>query len=269
MKILFNNAVNADTLSVSSEVANFPFIDAILDKRLSRFGKANESSLTLYLEDSNGIAFTDVLMGSTNINGTVKIQANIDDDFTSPQFEADLFNDGENWVVANLEPEPIGAVLVDENGEYFVDENGASFSDYGLEDFKFIRIIIESDSAIEFSKLFVGTALIMPGISTDAVLPVTSNAEVFQNESGQIFSDRRVQIKSAGVNFPDVTEAERKSILEFFKVVDLTDPFWIMIWESSLDVEPVFYATLTSSPTFQKKGKLLRYSLNFNFREVK
>ena len=268
MKILYKNNILNKTIEPSSELSNFPFGLAINDKRLSRFGKTSQNDLTILISDILGIAFTDVLVGNNNIVGTVKIQAHIDDDFTTPQFEASLTSDGINWSVANLTPTPIASELVDENGDYLVDESGDFITDYTLSDFKFIRLVVNSDAPIEFNKLFVGESIIMPGISPDCTLPITSNSEVEVNESGQIFTDRRIQLKSAGVSFPAVTETQRKEIIEFFGIVDITEPFWLMIWEDSLDVEPVLYATLTDSPSF-KKAKGLLYSLNFNFREVK
>ena len=63
-----------------------------------------------------------------------------------------------------------------------------------------------AEEVLKIAKMFIGQSLTLPGIAPTIGLPITSNSVVNQSQSGQVFSDKRVQLKGARVEFPVLSE---------------------------------------------------------------
>ena len=277
MKILYVNAVEDLTPVPSTENSNFKFTTAFDDTRLTRFGKFTgyTSENIKWGSTTPGIDVTDVLIANNNItsSGVVKFQANIIDDFTSPPIDVTLARQTNGYYyynVGTITPDQDNR-YVDENGDFYVDQSGNYYVDFDQANYLYCRFVITDPTntePVKLSKAFVGTSITMPGMTPTSELPINTTSVVNQTDSGQIYADKRTQIKGANVSFPVITESQRQDIITFFNTVDITDPFYLLIWESDLDVEPPLYATLTEPPKFKKLRELL-WSLNFGFIENK
>lgn len=250
MKVLYDNEIveGTTTITPSSENSNFTFETAFFDKRMSRFGRfLGKTSENIVFYNSGGFTFDEVLIGASNLtsSATVTIQANASDVWTSPSVSQ--------------------ALTRLDNAYYYYNFSSVQSYDY-------VRLVVadssNTESYIKISKVFVGNSLVLPGIAPTAELPTVSNSVTSQSISGQVFSDRRTQIKGANVQFPVISETERQNLKTFFLAVDKTEPFYLFIWESDLDIEPPLYVSLVSDLVIQK-AKGISYTVSFEFIENK
>jgi len=249
MKVLYNNDITSSTtITPSTQNNNYPFETAFLDTRMSRFGRfTGKTSENIVFYNSGGFSFDEVLIAANNMtsSATVTVQANASDSWGAPSVSESMTR------------------LV--NGYWYYNFSSVQSYDY-------IRIVVAdatvTESYIKIAKVFIGQSLTLPGIAPTAELPVISNSLVSQNESGQVFADKRTQLKGANVNFPVISETERQNLKTLFTSVDKTDPIYLFIWENDLDIEPPLYCTLTTDLEI-KKANGISYSANFSFIENK
>lgn len=276
MKILYDN-IDA-TLTPSSENSNFLFDTAFDDNRLSRSGRfTGITSENLLWNNSSGIPFSEILVANNNFSAaaTVKFQAHIENIWTDPYINVTLTRLNNGYYYYNFDPVPSPAtdnVYMDGSDDTYADEDGNNYSDYDKEYYIYCRILVtdptNTETYLKVSKVFIGDSLTLPGIDPSCDLPIESNSIIDRNLTGQIFTDRRIQIKSGKFKFPVITETQRQELITMFETVDITDPFFLLIWESTLDVEPPLYAVLNSNLNIKKLQNLL-YTVDFDFQEVK
>jgi len=249
LKILYDNQITTTTtITPSSEDSNFPFETALFDKRLTRFGRTlGIISENIVFYNSDGFAFDEVLIANNNFtdSATVTIQANASDSWGAPS---------------------VSQVLTKYNNDYYY------YTFDSVQEYDYVRLLIadstNTDDYLKLTKIYIGDSITMPGINPSVDLPITTNSKVYENETGQIYTDKRTQMYGATVKFPIITETQRQSIKTMFTRVDITEPFFLLIWEDDLDVEPPLYARLTNEPAFKKLDNLL-WTLDFSFRECK
>ena len=278
MILLYENDLTNCTLTPSSENSNFPFETAFSDKRLTRYGYfTGYTAENLFFYKPSGLVFNTILIANNNLteNAVVKFECNYENDFTSPALSVTLerlengyyyYNFG-----ANL-PDALGYAnyYIDASSSEYVDEDGEQYADWDKTYFVYCRLTFADSTnttPVKISKIFFGDYLQMPAIERDIELPRTSNSDVMRNISGQIFSDKRVQLISAKVSFPIITNDKRKEINNFFQAVDITEPFFLVPYENEMDFEPPFYSVLKNSPSFKKSDYY--FKLDFTFEEVK
>ena len=101
------------------------------------------------------------------------------------------------------------------------------------------------------------------------IIPNKSNSLAQKSTSGQLYGDRRLNYKSATVNFSGITETERQLIKTFWNTVDVVQPFILLIWEDDLDVEEPIYCSLTKELEWNKADVFgLLWTLSLEFEEV-
>jgi len=276
VKILYVNEIDGAILTPSTENTQFKFETAFADKRLTRFGTftgfANEN-LKFYKD--SGIPFCEVLVANNNFSESaiVVFEANIEDVWTSPQVSVALQRQTNGYYYYSFANEiaPTANNYADELGNTYSDESGNIYADYDKEKYIYCRITVQdptNTTPLKIAKIFVGTNIVLPGIDSGTELPINSNSVYIQGQGGQIFSDKRIQYKTAKASFPAITEAQRKNILAFFSVVDITEPFYLLVWENDLDVEPPLYCSLTKDLNIRKMSNQV-FTLDFEFIENK
>lgn len=250
MKILYENQIVSGTTAItpSSENANHPFSTAFYDERMSRFGRfLGKSSENIVFYNSGGFDFDDVLLAANNMtsSATVTFQAHASDSWGAPS---------------------VSQVLTRQtNGYYYYNWSSTQSYDY-------CRLVVSdttvTDAYIKISKLFIGDSITLPGIDPAADMPNISKSVVNQNDSGQVYTDRRGKLKAATVVFPTITEAQRQELITFDEVVDIVQPFYLLVFENDLDVIAPLYCRLLK-PFSYKKLKYLEWTAEFSFMENK
>jgi len=279
MKVLYENSIDSNTtITPSSEDSNFTFETAFNDKRLTRFGRfTGIASENIVFSKSAGFDLDSVIVANNNISSsaTVKFQAHIENVWTSPYLDVTLsrLDNGYYYYEFSTTPTPPNENFYEDlSGDTYADESGNNYTDFSGSAYVYCRILItdptSSESYIKLSKVYVGLNKSLPGIAPTAELPITSNSVVEQSLSGQVFSDKRTQLKGANVSFPVINETERQTLKTFFATVDKTEPFYLLVWENDLDIEPPLYCTLTSDLEI-KKANGISYSADFSFIENK
>lgn len=247
MKILYDNKVVGSSISVSSELTGYLFINAMNDPRLSRVARTSGTD-DEYIKFNLGTAtnISDVCIMGHNLSNsaTVTLQANSSDSWTSPAFEQVL--------------------TVDD----------IIYLNFTVENYQYWRLSIQDASNtaayLQFAYIFLGTALTMPGMETGQAIPINSTSVSSKSFSGQIYGDKRIFLKSAKITLPIIEQAEKVLIDAFFEYVDIVTPFVLLIWEDDLDVEAPIYCALTKPLEWSRvQGSGLLWSLSLEFEEVR
>lgn len=284
MKILYDNRAIASTATItaSSEATGYEASVSLKDTRLARkWRTTGDTAESVVIYNAEGIAATYCVIMGHNLtsDATVTLQGNDTNVWTSPAYSI--------AVPAVREV----SYLTDETSAYITDENGDALSGYDyynklqiqndtrivsftLQGFPYWRLLIadpdNADGYIEIGSIFLGEGLTMPGMSPDQSIPTKSSAEVQRSMSGQHYGDRRIRYKTADIKCPSISAEEHDAIEEFFDTVDLTEPFYLLVWESDLSIEPPIYSVLTKDLDWNKNPSAgIDWSLSFEFIEVK
>ena len=243
MKILYDNKI----ANISAEVENpdYPFSSALLDSRLTRVGK------TIDVEDQ-------VIKFSATIKADYCVI--LAHNFTSSATATLEGNDTDVWTAPSL-------------SETFTAYGDSYVASFDSAEYDYWRITIDDPTntatGLEIGYVFLGEALTMPGFDRSMIIPNKSNSLAQKSTSGQLYGDRRLNYKSATVNFSGITETERQSIKTFWNTVDVVQPFILLIWEDDLDVEEPIYCSLTKELEWNKADVFgLLWTLSLEFEEV-
>jgi hypothetical protein len=247
---LYNNYVLDATISSGSENPDYKWSTALLDKRLTRYGKflsITIETLTFDLGSAKGVDYAYISTNNLTSSATVTLEGHTSDVWTSPAFSQTLtrLTDG-NWIVALS----------------------------STETYQYWRLKFEDptnpDIAIQISYIFIGDKLVMPGLSPDMIIPKSSNASVTKSPSGQSFADERVRLKSGRVTFPMMTDTQKNEVDTMFDTIDLVRAFVVIFFENDLDVEVPLYCALTTSPEFARNPiNGVTWTVGFEFEEEK
>lgn len=272
MYILYNNHVEAATITASPEDSDYSFSTAFKDERLSRVGRTTSEDLSTITFDLGSEKSVDKVMiyGHNFSSGAeIILQANYSNSWTSPAYSVTLF-------VANPEPaveytliDEDGSPLIDDDGAYLIDEyfSGNNINDlteyylyYKLattQTFRYWRLVIydsNSDNYTEISKVFLGQHLEFE-IDTGIALSDKSNSTSTKSESGGIYGNRKLQYKAAEFTVSVIDEDLRQNIKAWWNAVDVVKPFYMLIWEDDLDVEEPLYCNLTKELNWKKRSE--------------
>jgi hypothetical protein len=245
MILLHDNFVFYDGVDIFSlsELPGNTFDEALIDRRLARQG--------ITVDDENQYLQFDLLtaktvkyfaMMNTNITATatVTVHGNDTDDFTSPE--------------VSFTPDKYGNDFISE-----IDE-----------EYRYWRIEIDDvgnpDDKIKIGLVYLGGAIVCPGMEPGMNIPRVSNSVTQKSVTGQVFADRRIQFRKFGVSFIDIEHDEKLLLDDVWLKNDVTVPLIVLIWENDLDVELPMYSTLTKGFEWsrsQSDGLLWRLSLEF------
>lgn len=243
MKILYDNKIA--NISASVENPDYPFSSALLDSRLTRFGKTiNVEDQEIKFSATITADYCVILAHNFTSSATVTLEGNDTDVWTSPSLSETFTAYGDSLV--------------------------ASFTSA---EYDYWRIVISDatnpDGELSVGYIFLGTGLDMPGFNRPKVLGNRSNSIAQKSTSGQLYGDRRLNYKSAEITFPDVTETQRQEIKTFWNTVDVVQPFTLLIWEDDLNVEEPIYCSLTEELSWEQQDyEGLTWSLGLKFEEV-
>ena len=132
--------------------------------------------------------------------------------------------------------------------------------------FKYWRLTVDDpanpDTYIQIADVFLGLGLTMPGMELGQKLGKRSNAVAKKSDSGQLFGLKKIRPTMAEFNFMEVTDANKVLVETFIDYVDLTECFYLLVWENSLDVQPPVYVSLVEIPEIERSTN---YGLLWNF----
>jgi len=230
MFILFDNHVEGATITASTENPDYDFTTAFNDDRLSRVGRTvSDTSQTIIFDLLTAVAVSKVMIEKHNFSSgvTLTLEANATNVWTSPSYTTSLTYSAD-YVYKDL--------TANQTYRYW----RLSVSDAS-----------NPDDYIEISKVFLGTHIAVY-MDTAMVLDYDSNSSVSKSVSGQVYGNRQLQYKKAKFNLSDITPANRILLKSFWNVVDIVKPFWLIIWEESLTVEPPIFCCLTKPLSWNK-----------------
>jgi hypothetical protein len=107
---------------------------------------------------------------------------------------------------------------------------------------------------IEISKIFLGKSLIAPGMDPSKIITRKTNSEYSKSLTGQMYGKKGAKLKYAEIPFKGVDTIDKLKMQRFNDTVDVTTPFFLMIWEDNLNVEPPIYCNLIEPINFQKEN---------------
>jgi hypothetical protein len=248
MKILYENFVVGSTITASTGVTGYSFTDALNDTRLSRVARTSGKTdewIKFNLGSAKDISEVCLIDHNLSATATITLQANASDVWTSPSFELVLTSD---------------TVI---------------YQNFPTETYQFWRLSIQDTSNtysyLQFSFIFLGGALTMPGMETGQIIPLKSNSISSKSYSGQLYGDRNIILKSAKINFPIIEHSEKQAIDIFFNYVDVVKPFVLLIWEDDLNIESPIYCALTSGLEWSRvaNSQGVLWSLSLSFEECR
>jgi len=246
MKILYDNLITDATISSFSENPYYLFDTALKDSRLSRVGRTlDDSTQWLKFDLLTAQTVTDVLINAHNFTtgATIVLEGNSTDAWTTPA---------------------VSETLTSETVIYKNFTGGA---------YRYWRITINDasnpDTYLEVGSVFLGTALTMPGFSPDGSLFDKTDDTYATSLSRQLYGQTVCTYKTAEIDFPCFTYAQKLLIDAFLDAVSVTDPFYLLLWEDDLDIEPPVYMHLDERPEIVKISDYgLNYSMTMKVSEV-
>lgn len=243
MKLLYDNKVVDSTIYKSSERNTYKFDDALLDPRLSRVGRTNTGIDEWIKFDLGSACQVDyvVILGHNFTDGaSIYLEGNSSDDWGTPPVSIEL---------------TVNDVVISE-----VDE-----------EYQYWRITAtDTTDYIQMANVFLGEGMSAPGMDQSQVINQKSNSGYNKSSSMQIYGDKRIQYKSAEIQFPLISNSERSNLLTMFSVVDIHTPFIVLFWENDLDVEPPAYVNFIESPSFSRiRNSGAYWSMKMSIEECK
>lgn len=247
MQILYDNSVLIATIDVSTEHPEFIFDTALKDTRLSRVGRTlgcDSEWIKFTFASAINVTYAAILNHNLTSSAVVTIEGNDSDLWTAPIFSH----------VCSI-------------ADTIICSDGDTHS------FRYWRIKIEdstnADGYIEIGHIFLGAHAEFPYYDTTPVFGWVSTAEASQSSTGQLYGDKRIQLKTVETTHPDVTQTDLDAIISFFEAMDKVTPFILLLAEDSLDVYPPLYCFLTNDISATKAANNLLYNLKLSFRECR
>lgn len=247
MRIIYDNTIKNSSIEASSENTYFKFDTALTDSRLSRIGKTLDiDNQWLKFSYDAPVPISYVVVGGHNISdtATVRIEGNTTDDFTSPAFSQTL----------TVKP------TICENT--------------GTQTYQYYRLFIDdpenADNYIYLSKVFLAQYMQMPPMELGQSIVFKTNSNTAVSTSGQRYVHKSIKFKEVEIRLAKTDQAKKEEYDLFFSIIDL-DPFYLLVWENDLDVEPPLYCALDDSPDWMriKSSEGIFWNFKFNATEVK
>ena len=94
----------------------------------------------------------------------------------------------------------------------------------------------------------------MPDIDTGVSLPTKTNSITAKSTSGQLYGNRVLQYKAAEFTMSNIKRSQKAEINTCWQAVDIVEPFFMLIWEDSLDVEDPVYCAFTEELEWNKQS---------------
>lgn len=248
MWVMWDNEIDKYTLSSSTAAANFP-ASHLQDTRLVMAWRSTQKTAQYILIDAgvgNTITASCVAIARHNLTSgaTRKIQANSSNSWSSPPVDESIAHDADIMTA-------------------FFTQSSYRFWRFYFDD------SANPASYIEIGRLHLGTYLQMPPIEPTMKLPHVTTSRVSESPSGQAFGDRGYIFRNPGFQFPIVTESERSGLESLWAGVENFKPFFLLIWENSLDVVGPIYSRLDQGlMDFEKAQNGLDWRTVLQFREV-
>jgi len=246
MQIIYNNLAASATFTGLTEHPRYLYADTMARTQLSTYARTldvDDQWIKMTFTATVAVDYFAILSHNLTSAAVVHIQANASDVWTAPSVD-------EVVTVATLITHKFTATKT----------------------YRYWRVTIDDPTNtagyIQFSKMWLSSYLQMPPMSPDATLPYTSNSDISESITGQLYGDKRVRLASFEIAFPSIiTDTQRKAINTMFDVVDITVPFILLLWEDSLTVQPALYCSLTESPAFKKDAQSLLFSTSIKMKE--
>lgn len=245
MRILYDNKFLGATLVPYTENPDYPSAN-MQDTRLSRVYR------TLGLIDENIVitgtiaaSYVAILGHNLSESATIKLQGNATNSWGSPSFETILTWNSEAIV------------------KFFTEATYAYWRIY-------INDPSNTHGYIEIALCFLGTYLQMPGMKPDQAIPLSTTSENDISSSGQNFGDEGYEYREATINFPFLTDTQRKNIITMFRLVKNVTPVIMLIWDSDLTFESPIYCVIDQKKLdFKRSGSInLPWATSLQIREV-
>lgn len=225
MIFLYDNKVPTSLIVASTQASRFKFTDALLDSRLSRRGRTNSGSgeyLVFFLTGASLVDYCIISGHNLTASAQVYLQGNSSNSWASPAYSQQL---------------TISDTIIQAVGETY----------------QYWRLTFtDVTDYIEIANVFLGAGLAGPGMDQSQILNVKTSSNFSKSDSFQLYGNKKSDAKAAEIQFPLVSNTMRKSINSMFNVVGVHTPFYLLFWESDLDVEPPFYCNFLEAPSFSR-----------------
>lgn len=246
MQILYNNKAVGSTITYSSQVYLYDAENVVTIDTKETWRTENALANYIVFDLGSAMSIDSIGIKNHNLNNgdTIKIQGHTSDAWTSPDISVDI-----TWRDCNtLFQEFIGGSK--RYWRFYVDSTG------------------NSDGYIEIGTIYIGSILDMPNMSPTITFEPNNNSFVEYSTSNQSYGDLRSFWMQYVVEFPDITNAQRKSITTMLETIQNVTPFFIHLFDDDQDFEDPFYATITNANLPFKKDRFVLFQASLNFRET-
>jgi hypothetical protein len=247
MKVMYDNLTLDATIDSLTENPYYLFEDAFNDTRLSRVARTlDDAAQWVKFTFTGAVTATDIIIDNHNITtgATVTLEANATDVWTSPSLSVSIT--------------PVAGVI---------------YKTFASSNYQYWRLTINdasnADTYIQIGNVFLGLGVTLAGFSPGVYLPKKSNSESNLSISRQLTGMNRIKYKYCELDFVSITYTEKEVIETFIEFVDVTMPFYALLWEDNAATDPPVYCAFEDYPVVTKDagyGDL--YSTKFKISEV-
>jgi hypothetical protein len=261
MKNVIAVNVNNATITAASENPDYLFSDALKDNRLSRVGRTLlDAAQWVKFVYTGAISVDTVCIFGNNFtkDATVKIEANTSDAWVTPAV-SEAMTYSKNYRKSIELGRDVGVW-------------SHQFST--TQEYQYWRLTVDDgsnpDTYIEIGFVFMDEDTVFPGMSVNQVFKNNTTANQEFSVSGQVYGLKNLQYNVVSFSFPTVTNTEKIALEEFFNEVDIINPYCMMVWESSLDVQRPIYVVNNRLPEWRRIENQagLGWAFNLEIREV-
>jgi len=245
VKWLYRNAVMDAAITASSNAIGYGTImlkDRSPKTKLKFTGKTDEN-IIIDMGSALGVSAVGLIGHNFSAAATITLEANTSDAWLTPAFTRTL-----TWAA-------------------FIAET------FTLQTYRYWRLRIQdatNPANLEIGIVYLGLNISVASVSPDADIPMESYDITNVSRSGQVYGYNMYQGYAPAFNLAHITEAQRAELLTVWASQAVSEPFILLVWESSLDVFAPLYVVFTmSSFRFTRLAQHgLGYSSAFSCREV-
>jgi hypothetical protein len=246
MRILYNNYVMTAEISASTEIPTATFEVGLTDRRLSRVGKTMtniDQYVDFDLGEEKTIKYCVILGDNFTDDADIFLHGNTSSDFASPGYTETIEKKNGVWMLELSEEYRYWRLEFDDP------TNIVNYLPIGL--------------------VYLGGYLDCPGMDVTMQLPRQVTDIIAKSQTGQIYTDIKLYIRSLSVTFPLVTQEEKNLLDEVFSSVRIGIPLIVVPWENDIEVEAPLYCHIVDGLNWSRTpDNGLLWTLSMKFEEV-
>ena len=249
MQIMYDNKTVSATKTAYTENPNYLLANLDYTQLSRRYRSVGASDQWIVFTGPIKASRLMIAAHNLSVDAEIYIQGNNTNAWTAPSFSQEL----------SYKSGIITGQFVEATYNYwrlYINDDGSNSPDY-----------------IEIGGLYLGTYVQLPGMKIDQKIDNKTTSMKSLSQSGQLYGDKRYKYRSFTVNFPAITNAQKAEITTMWESMDITDPFYLLIWANREDMETPIYCCFNyeaeAGPTWTHTENYTHpWAVSLNIREV-